>query len=267
MNEINYGSGDMRRYLCGVVCGLCLVLAGFCSAADSQIIQLDCRGLKASGVGRQRIESLVSGFSVVPPQGENWCVSSMASGFFFFKHPASVEILAQPPSPNDLFQAVLQTVRFMGMALALPAFGTEHPSPEQLKVVVDELISNHFFSQVVGGISSAERRFQLLESHSAIDRSYGASCVRFDAKVKQQGAYLAPPDVVMNLNFLNNLVCAHPQPGSSKNGLVWISFVEVYREGDESAAAALNREVEPFLRSLEFTGPKIVRFQTDHQVF
>ena len=98
----------------------------------------------------------------------------MASGFTFLKHPASVEIPAQPPSSNDLFQVVLQAVRFMGMALALPEFGTQYPSPDQLKVVVDELISHDFFAQVVGGISSAERRFQLVESRSAIDESFGA---------------------------------------------------------------------------------------------
>jgi hypothetical protein len=257
----------MRRYVCGLVCGVCLMLAGFCSAADSISIPLDCKGLKASAVGQQRIEVPASGFSVLSPQGENWCVSSMASGLFFFKHPTTVEILAQPPSPNDLFQVMLQTVRFMGMALALPEFGAAHPSPEQLKAVVDELISNHFFSQVVGGISSAGRGFQVVESKSAIERSYGASCVRFDAKVEEQGAYLAPPNVVMNLNFFNNLVCAHPQPASTKSGLVWISFVEVYREDDQPAAATLNREIEPFLRSLEFTGPRIVRSQTHHQIF
>jgi hypothetical protein len=267
MNEINYGSCAMKRYVWGVVCGLCLVVAGFSSAADTQTIPLDCKGLQASAVGQQRIEVPASGFSVLPPQGDNWCVSPMAAGFFFFKHPASVEILAQPPSPDDLFQVVLQGMRFMGMALALPEFGTEHPSPDQLKVVVNELISNHFFSQVVGGISSAERHFQLVKSHSAIGRSYGASCVRFDAQVAEQGAYLTPPDVVMNLNFSNNLVCAHPQASSSKSSLVWIGFVEVYRDGDQSAAATLSREVEPFLHSLEFTGPKIVRYQTDHQIF
>jgi hypothetical protein len=261
MNEINYGSCAMRRYVCAVVFGLCLALAGFCSAAETQTIPLDCKGMKTSAVGQQRIEVPASGFSVLPPQGENWCMSPMASGFFFFKHPVSVEILAQRPSRSDLFQVVLQTVRFMGMALALPEFGTEHPSPDQLKVVVDELISHHFFAQVVGGISSAGRRFQLVESHSAIDRSYGASCVRFDAKVEQREAYLAPADVVMNLNFFNNLVCAHPQPASPKSSLVWLSFVEVYREGDQSAAAALSREVEPFLRSLEFTGPRIARYR------
>jgi hypothetical protein len=186
----------------------------------------------------------------------------MASqGFTFFKHPASVEIPARPPSPNDLFQVVLQTVKFMGLAVTLPAFGTEHPSPKQLKVVVDELISNHFFSQVVGGISSAERRFQLVESDSAVDGSLGASCVRFDAKVAELGAFLAPPDVAINLNFFKNLVCAHPQPTSAKSSLVWIGFVEVYREGDQSVAATLSREVEPFLQSLQFTAPRIVRHQ------
>ena len=256
-----YGRCDMKTYVCWLVCGLYFMLAGFCGAADSISIPLDCKGLQASGAGQQRIEVPASGFSVIPPQGEHWCVRSMASGFTFLKHPANVEIPAQPPSPNDLFQVVLQTVRFMGIAVALPEFGTQYPSPDQLKVVVDELISNHFFSQVVGGISSAERHFQLVDSHSAIDGSFGASCVRFDAKVEELGAYLAPADVVINLNFFSNLVCAHPQPTSAKSSLVWISFVEVYREGDQSAAAALNREVEPFLRSLEFTGPKIVRYQ------
>jgi hypothetical protein len=268
MSEINYGSCDMRKYICGVVCGLCLVVAGFSSAADTQTIPLDCKGLQASEAGLQRIQETDSGFSVLPPQGENWCVRSMASqGFTFFKHPPSVEISTQPPTPNDLFQVVLQTVRFMGIAVALPEFGTHHPSPQQLKVVIDDLIANHFFSQVVGGISSAERHFQLVDSNSAKDGSFGASCVHFDAKVEELGAYLAPADVVINLNFVGNLVCAHPQPTSANSSLVWIGFIEVYREGDQSAAATLSAEVEPFLRSLEFTGPKIVSYQTNQPIF
>ena len=250
----------VKTYFCWVVCGLCLLLAGFSRTADSVSIPLDCRGLQASEAGQRRIEVTAAGFSVIPPQGENWCVRSTASGLTFSKHPAKVEIPAEPPSSNDLFQVVLQTVRFMGMALPLPDFGTEHPLPEELEVVVDELISHHFFAQVVGGISSAERRFQVVTSKSTIEESSGPSCVRFDAKVAERGAFLAPPDVVINLNFFNNLVCAHPQPRSAKSSLVWISFVEVCREGDQSAAATLSREVEPFLRSLEFTGPRIARY-------
>jgi hypothetical protein len=262
------GNCDVRTYLCWLVCGLFLVLAKFSNAADFISIPLDCKGLQASEAGQQRIQVSDPGFSVLPPQGENWCVRSMASqGFTFFKYPANVEIPAQPPTPNDLFQVVLQTVRFMGIAAALPEFGTHYPSSDQLKVVVDDLIANHFFSQVVGGISSAERHFELVDSHSAIDGSFGASCVRFDAKVEELGAYLAPADVVINLNFSGNLVCAHPQPTSAKSSLVWIGFVEVYGEGDQSAAATLSAEVEPFLRSLEFTVPQIVRYQINQQIF
>ena len=258
----------MITHVCWMLCGLCLLLASLSSAADFISIPLDCKGLQASEAGQQRIQVADSGFSVLPPQGENWCVRSMASqGFTFSKHPASVEISAQPPTPNDLFQVVLQTVRFMGIAVALPEFGTHHPSPQQLKVVVDDLITNHFFSQVVGGISSAERHFQLVDSRSTTDGSFGASCVRFDAKVEELGAYLAPADVVINLNFVSNFVCAHPQPTSANSSLVWIGFIEAYREGDQSAAATLSAEVEPFLRSLEFTGPKIVSYQTNQPIF
>ena len=93
----------MKRYVSWLVCGLYLILAGFCSAADSISIPLDCKGLQASGAGQQRVEVPAAGFSVIPPQGENWCVRSMASeGFTFFKHPANVEIPAQPPIAQRL---------------------------------------------------------------------------------------------------------------------------------------------------------------------
>jgi hypothetical protein len=78
----------MKRYVPWLVCGLCLVLAGFCSAADSVSIPLDCKGLQASGAGEQRIQVADSRFSVLPPQGENWCVRSMASqGVHFLQTP------------------------------------------------------------------------------------------------------------------------------------------------------------------------------------
>jgi ATP-dependent DNA ligase len=49
-----------------------------------------------------------------------------------------------------------------------------------LKVAVDQMISTHIFSQFTAGISAAERRYQLIKSHSAVDRSLDARCVRFD---------------------------------------------------------------------------------------
>ena len=56
----------MRTHVCWMVCGLCLVLAGFCSAADSISIPLDCKGLQASEAGQQRIHVPIQGFPYFP---------------------------------------------------------------------------------------------------------------------------------------------------------------------------------------------------------
>lgn len=245
----------MKTYVQWAVGSLYLTVAAFCGAAGFTPVPFNCSMAHGSLVTNldQRIEVTATGFSVLPPQGENWCVKSLASqGLSFLKAPVSVAVFGQPSSPDELFPAVLQAIRFTGLAVGLPDFGFNIESPEQVKFAVDEMISMHVFSQFVGGISSAERRYQMLESHSQVDWSFGASCVRFDAKVEARGMHQAPPGFVMILNFSNNLICAHPQPASSKRGLIWISFVETYQEGAQSVADSVRREVEPFLRSLQF---------------
>ena len=47
---------------------------------------------------------------------------------------------------------------------------------------------------------------------------------------------------------------------------MWIGFVEVYREGDQSTAPTLSTEVVPLLRSLEFTGLRVAAYQIN-QIF
>src|SRR5215470_11556613 len=222
------GAYDTRIYVRWAICSLYLTVAAFCDAAVFTPVPINCTMLDSSLVADldKRIEVSASGFSVLPPQGENWCVNSMASkGLSFLKAPASASVFGQPRSPDELFPVALQAVRFTGLALDFPDFGFNTESPEQLKVAVDQMIGLHIFSQFVGGISSAERHYELLESHSAIDRSLGGSCVRFNAKVEARGLYKAPPGIVVVLNFMNNLICAHPKPVSSNNRLIWISFV------------------------------------------
>jgi hypothetical protein len=233
------------------LCWLTLTLADLVGAADSMSAALDCSVLKLSLAGDQRIEVSSHRFSILPPQGESWCLfSSNSLRVTFFRIPPRAEGLETVPSPNEFFRA-LQAGGFMGVAAALVHFGADIESPYELKIAVDRMIIGHFFSQFIGGIASAERRFQLLESHSSIDGSVGANCARFDAKVKAWGLRGAPPNSVMVLNFSNNLICTHPQP-VSKNILVWISVVELYREGEQSNADKVRREVEPFLHSLQF---------------
>jgi hypothetical protein len=249
----------MRTYIPWVVCSLHLTVASFCNAAGFTPLPLNCSMAQSSAVTNpdQRIEVPAPGFSVLPPQGENWCVRSMASqGLNFVKLPVSVPVFGQSLSPDELFRVTLQAVRFMVFAVSFSDFGFNTESPGQLKVAVDEMIRTHIFSQFMGGISSAERRYQLLESDSLVDRSVGASCVRFDAKVEERGMHGVPHGLVMILNFSNNLICVHPEPASSESRLVWISFVETFREGDQSTADTVRREVEPVLRSLQFTTPR-----------
>jgi hypothetical protein len=244
----------MRTHVPWLVCSLHLIVTAFCNAAVFTPVPLNCSMLDSFPVTNldKRIEASATGFSVLAPQGENWCVKFLASGgLSFVKAPASLPVFGKPSSPDELLPMALQAVRFTGLAVDFPDFGFSTGSPEQLKVAVDEMISTHIFSQFTAGISTAERRYQLLESHSAVDRSLGASCVRFDAKVEARGLK-ASPGIVVVLNFINNLICAHPQPPSSKSPLIWISFVEAYREGEQSAADTVRPEVDPFLQSLQF---------------
>ena len=248
----------MRRYIRWIVFSLYLMVPGFCGAAVFTPIPFNCSVFDSSLVTNvdNRIEVSALGFSVLPPQGENWCVKSMsAKGLSFLKVPGSVAVFGQPRSPDDLLPAALQAARFTGVAVGLPDFGFKTDSPEQLKIAVDQMISIHVFSQFVGGLSSAERHYKLLESHSILDTSLDANCVRFDAKVEARGYHKALPGIVV-LNFINNLICTHPQPPSSKSPLIWISFVETYREGEQSTADTVRREVEPFLQSLRFMPPR-----------
>lgn len=247
----------MKAYVHWAVCFLCLTVAAFCGAASFTPVPLNCSMLDSSPVTNpdKRIEVSASGFSVLPPQGENWCVKSLASqGLSFVKAPVSMPVFGQPSSPDELLPMALRAVRFTGLAVDLPDFGFNTESPEQLKVAVDQMISMHIFSQFTGGISSAERRYQLLESHSSVDRSLDANCVRFDAKVEARGLKALPG--IVALNFINNLICVRPHPASSKSPLIWISFLEAYREGEKSVADTVRREIDPFLESLQFMPPR-----------
>jgi hypothetical protein len=245
----------MRIYVPWVVSCLHLTVAVFCNAAVFTPVPLNCAMFDSSPVANldERMEVPAAGFSVLPPQGQNWCVKSLASkGLSFLKAPESLPVFGKPASPDELLPMAVEAIRFTGLAVDLPDFGFSIESPEKLKVTVDEMIRTHIFSQFTMGLISAERRYQLLESHSATDVSSGVSCVRFDAKVEARGLHKGSPGLVMILNFFNNLICAHPRPASPENRLVWISVVEAYRDTEQSTVETMTRQVDPFLQSLQF---------------
>lgn len=74
------------------LCWLTLTLADLFGAADSKSAALDCSVLKLSLAGDQRIEVSSHRFSILPPQGESWCLSSSKSlGVTFFRIPPRIE--------------------------------------------------------------------------------------------------------------------------------------------------------------------------------
>jgi hypothetical protein len=244
----------MKTYLNFVVYSLCFTVAVCCDAADFEPITVNCDTLRSTAVTNldQRLEIGVQGFSVLPPQGEHWCYRSMVSGVSFFKVHKSENGFERPPSHAEL--AALHMFGAIAMSLGgFGKFGTKIQTPDELKTLVDRLISEHLFSQILGGVLSAEHRFQLLESNVAINSSLEAICVRFATRVEERGSSQAP-GLVFVLNLSGNVACRHPDAPAI--GLIWAGFFERYVQGDQPAADTLRGETEPFVRSLQFMPPR-----------
>jgi hypothetical protein len=70
----------MKRYVRWAVCSLYLATAAFCGAASFTPVPVTCGYVEGFAITNlnQRMEVPASGFSVLPPQGENWCAKSLA---------------------------------------------------------------------------------------------------------------------------------------------------------------------------------------------
>ena len=234
---------------------MCFTLAVCCEAAESAPITVSCDTLQSSAVTNlgQRVEILAQGFSVLPPQGEGWCYRAIASqGGSFFKLPKFEKDFESLPSRDQIAALHL----FSAIALSLAGFrdfGAKIKRPEELESVVNLLITEHLFSQILDGVQSAEHRFRLLESNIVSDTSFGARCVRFNAKVEERGNVQAPGLIFLS-NLTGNVVCLHPT--ATNSDLFWIGFVERYVQGDQPASEMLKGEYEPFVQSLRFMPPR-----------
>jgi hypothetical protein len=219
--------------------------------AESRSVRLDCAALKMSQATNQRVQLGRPPFSILPPKGENWCSSMLPGGLAFSKVMGTVQVPANKPTQEEVSRIALRAIRFITAATTIPNSGADFTAPGRLKVVVDELISNHFFSQILGGTISAERSFQLLDSQSAPDTSLGVTCVRFGARVEWRTLLFATP-VIQILKFLDNKVCIHPRSIGRQSTLVWIGFAVFEGAETSSSEDDISKEVEPFLQSLEF---------------
>jgi hypothetical protein len=244
---------EIKRHLCLALCCLCVGFAVFCNAADVTSVPVDCKAARVSAAKpEQRIEIAAHGFSVLPPQGERWCYTLLASsGVSFFKVPKLDWPHERPPSLEEFVAGRLFSATAVSLK-GLRGFDAPIEHPDDLKTLVVRLIRQQFFAQFTTGLISGEHRFRLLESNLTSETYAGAMCVKFDARVEEQGN-LQAPNLVFLLNFPGNVVCRHP--GVSETELIWIGFVERYLQGEQSTADALKLEYEPYVQSVQFMPP------------
>jgi hypothetical protein len=247
----------MKNYLRRAVYGLCLPVAVCCDTAAFTPITVDCHTLQTSAVinPEQRIEIPAQGFSLLPPQGDRWCYRLLTSaGITFFKIPKIEGAFESPPSLEEV--VTLRMFSAIAMSLkGLRDFGTPSENPDELKTLVNQLISEYLFAQIFAGLRTPKHRFRLLESNVVVKSYSGASCVRFDARVEERGNFQAP-NLVFLLNLASNVVCQHPV--APEIGLIWVGFVERHPEEDQPTADTLKGEYEPYVQSLHFMQPRAV---------
>ena len=243
------GKCEMRIYSRWVLCFLCAMLAVGCAARAFTPATLDCHALRMTPVTNvdERLEFSTQGFSILPPQGENWCIQSVEPrGVVFGKHLLSGKLLEKQPRLADVNHT------FAALAMAFDA-KTKIESSAELKAFVDQMLRGGALGALVEGTEGSARRFRLVESNLVLDNYVGSECVRFDAIVEERDNPRRPGSVLM-LNFPNNLLCRHPySPGV---GLIWISFNERYLQGEQPLAGTMKHEFEPSLRSLQFMPPR-----------
>jgi len=227
---------------------MCLAFAAFCTAADVISIPVYCKALPSSAVAKleQRIEIAAHGFSVLPPQGERWCYRLLASsGVSFFKIPK----LERPSERQPSLEEIVAGRLFSAIAVSLKGLRDvdgQIQHPDDLKTLVGLMIREQIFSQITTGLSSADHRFRLLESHLMSETYSGAICARFDARVEERGNVQAP-NLVFVLNFPGNVVCRHPAVSEAE--LIWIGVVERYLQGEQSISDTLKGEYEPLFKA------------------
>ena len=223
-------------------------------AAEVLPAPIHCAMLQGTAVTNlaQRIEIAARGFSILPPQGERWCYRLLTSdGVSFFKIPP-IAGFEKPPSLEEFVAMRL----FSGMAMSLKGLrdiDTRIKNPDEIEAVVDLLIREQLFPQIIVGIASMEHRFRLLESNVSTVAYSGAMCVKFDARVEESGNVQAP-NLVFVLNFPGNVVCRHPNESEAE--LIWIGFVERYLRSEQPTADSMKQEYEPYIQSLQFIVPR-----------
>jgi hypothetical protein len=165
------------------------------------------------------------GFSIAPPPGAEWYLSSEARGprdVVFYKRVAGA-----PPSHTLYVRAVAAELR------------TAVTNAAALRAV----LARDFERE-----RRDAGRTMPMRSRSAVDTSLGRDCVRSETFYEErENPGLGGVLVLVQ----SSLACLHP---SAPTRVIILVLSERYAQGDSSRVdAALRQEVETFFRSVEFT--------------
>ena len=213
---------------------------GCAASRPATPISMTCQFLRmASANPTERVTLPSVGFSLLPPQGDRWCVG--ASGpreTTFMSSPLLGKLLDKRPSEAEIRHSI-----------ALVVVADEVPKDSRIETEADMIafIEQRFLGKRPGS------RFALVESKFVPDSSLGAECIRFDAVVEERDNPDARGLVLIGV-FRDNFLCRHPKTRTPT--LVLVSTSERYVQGTITTAPllidSLRSEWEPSVRSLQF---------------
>jgi hypothetical protein len=205
--------------------------------------------------GMQRLT--FEGFSVLPPQGDNWCIEHLdkKTGVAFGTSPLIGQVLTQRPPEAELYHT------FAAMAFVAQVEGEAVNTPAQLRDFVNRWLHagqpGRFSAGKMILVASpvAAPRFTLVNSSVVIDEPTGGNCIRFDATAEERNNPTWPTEVLAVV-AKGNLLCRFPGPQEAT--FVLIGASERYNQAHQPHPLLTEtraQEVEAFTRSLSSTQP------------
>jgi len=206
-----------------------------CAAAPFVPRRLDCDALRLASVNAtRRFDFHSPDFSILPPQGEHWCIAhTNARGVQFVKNLLSGQVIDAPPSGEKVAHT------FIAAAIAIR-------TEEKIESTAD---LRGLFERLMFGAKGYSTRYKLLESKTVADDSLGADCLRYDLVWEERDNPRVPGVLLITTN--EGYLCRHPH----SVGLIHIFYSERHPERMPSQLDPLRREVEPFVKSVVFIKP------------
>jgi len=222
-----------------------------CAPSVRAPVHLDCSTVKMSALPPATPLMAFEGFSITPPQADQWCVEHLDKkiGAIFVTNPLIGQTLTAMPPAEDQSHTLAAAV--MAVYLDQPVF-----DDTALRDFVARWLGSGQLSQVREGhqvlesSSTTPHRFTLVESNVVIDES--PNCIRYDATFEERDNPHFPGQVLILVEKAN-LLCR--VPGSKTGELVMIGASERYPQARPPAWKYMDTargELDAFTRSLRF---------------